>query len=408
MVSGYPPHMTVRRILVIGGGIAGVEGALTLARGLPTDQVTLLTHTDVLRLMPDLLYVPTGVSATRMEMPVRALLADSSVQLAFGEVECVDLDAKVAHADTGEYPFDVVVVAPGAAALPTSGMQVQSLEQAEAVRERMDELFVAALEHGQRSSIVIRAAADDAWSPPAYELAALMATHRRLAGLEQLVSITLVTAELSPFQWFEPRVADVVVETFASLGIELATGVPEARFDDLAGDLVIDFGRLEARHVSGLVGRGDGGWYVTDHDGRVHPDAFVLGDATSDGYKSAFAVAWQARRMLQALGGSLDALGHFVAGVPIDSAEYHLELGTRTLRIRLPIAATLHDPWLGHVAGVVLDDGAPDRLAGLLLGELVQNVGGYCAAASHRLHVTRPGSQLQPEARASRGSFQPQ
>jgi NADH dehydrogenase FAD-containing subunit len=65
----------VRRILVIGGGIAGVESALTLARGLEGDRVTLLTHSEVLRVMPDLVYVPTGVAAHRIEVPLRELLA---------------------------------------------------------------------------------------------------------------------------------------------------------------------------------------------------------------------------------------------------------------------------------------------------------------------------------------------
>ena len=109
----------MRRILVVGGGIAGLEGALTLARGLPEDRVTLLTHSDLLRVMPDLVYVPTGVAAHRMEVPVRELLVDEEIDVVLGEVESIDLAAHVAHADTGDLPFDVVVVAPGAAPLPS-------------------------------------------------------------------------------------------------------------------------------------------------------------------------------------------------------------------------------------------------------------------------------------------------
>ncbi|MCW2927607.1 MAG: hypothetical protein JWM86_1575 [Thermoleophilia bacterium] len=391
----------MRSILVIGGGIAGTEGALTLARGLPHDRVTLLTHTDVLHLTPDLLYVPAGISPSRIELPIRALVAEGHVDVAFGEVEHVDLECGIAVADTGEYPFDVLVAAPGAAPDATDGLQMQTLAGANLVRDRIDDLFVAALERDARGSIVIRAAADDTWSPPAYELAMLIATHRRMAGLERLVSITIVTAELGPFQWFEPRVADIVTEHLAALGIELATGVPESRFDDVRGDVVIDFGRLAARHVPGLPGRDEHGWYRTDVHGRVHPKGFVLGDAACHGYKSAFAVAWQARRMLVELGGSLDVLGHEVDGVPIDAVEHHVELGTRTLRIRLPVAANLQDPWLGHASEVIVDDRPPRRLAGLLLGEIIQQVGGHGAAEAHRALVTRPGSQLRQAAPAS-------
>ncbi len=382
-----------------------MESALTLARGLPDDRVTLLTHSDVLRIMPDLVYVPTGVAAHRIEVPLRELLVAEPIEVVLGEVESIDLLAHVARADTGDLAFDVVIVAPGAAPLPTSRLQLQTLEQAEAVRDRLDEVFAAATAEDQRASILVRACADDAWAPPAYEFAALLAARRRMLDVERLVSVTLVTAELQPFQWFEPHVADIVIEQFAALGIELSTGVPEARFDDLIGDVVIDFGRLEARHVPGLPGRDEHGWYATDHDGRVHPDAFVVGDATGHGFKSAFAVAWQARRVLVALGGSLESLGTHVGGVPIDAIEHHVDLGTRTLRIRLPVAAKLHDPWLGHDATVQLDDSPPDRLAGLLVGDELVRAGGRSAAHAHRALVTRPASPHPMGARPRLASF---
>ena len=109
----------MRRILVVGGGIAGVESALTLGRGLPDADVTLLGHSDVLRVNPDLVYVPGGVSARRIEVPFRELLADAPVTVRLGEVDSIDLDAHVARVDTGDVPFDVVVVAPGAAPVAT-------------------------------------------------------------------------------------------------------------------------------------------------------------------------------------------------------------------------------------------------------------------------------------------------
>jgi hypothetical protein len=391
----------VRRILVVGGGIAGSETALTLARGLPADKVTLLGHSEVLRVQPDLVYVPAGVASHRLELPFREVFAETDVEIVLGEVESLDLEARVAHTDLGEdLPFDVVVVAPGASAQATEALQLHTIEQALTLRDRLDELFEAAANDERRASIVIRAAADDSWSPPAYELAALVAARRRMLGVERLVSITLVTAELAPFQWFDPSVADAVVDELRALGIELATGVPEARFDDLEGDVVVDFGRLEARHVAGLPGRNQAGWYQTDGAGRVHECAFVVGDAASHGFKAAFAVAWQARRMLVELGGDLELLGAEVGGVPVDTVEHQVDLGMHTLAIRLPIAANLHDPWLGHDSSVELRDAPPDRLAGTLLSDVIGGRRGATAAQAHRMLVTRRGSRLQPGARA--------
>lgn len=378
---------------MIGAGIAGVEAALTLSRGLPDDRVALLAHSDVLCVTPDLLYVPTGVDVRRIEVPLRELLALERVEVVLGQLENVDLASKVATTDVGTRSFDVLVAAPGAEPIDESGLQMHTLAQADQVRDALDDVFAAAVTDEERASIVIRAEADDAWVPPAYELAVLMAARRQLLDVERLVSITLVTGEMSPFQWFEPNVSDLIVSAFDEWGIELATGVPSSRLDLIDGDVTIDFPRMHARTIPGLPGRDRDGWYDVDVDGRVHADAFVVGDASRHGFKSAFAVAWEARQVLCALGGTLELLGATAGGVPIGCVEHHLELGARTLQVRFPVSARLRDPWLGRDSSVVISDAPPDRLAGLLVSDLMQHSGGMNAARVHRAMVTRRESQ---------------
>lgn len=396
----------MRDILVAGGGIAGVEAALTLGRGLPEDRVTLLAHTDVLRVSPDLLYVPCGVDAGRLDVPLRELLSNEPVHVMLGSLESVDLVGRVAHLDVGTIAFDVIVAAPGAEPLATSGLQVQSVSQAEELREALDEVFAAASADDRRGSIVLRAEADDAWPPPAYELAMLLGARRQRLGVERLVDITLVTAELQPFQWFDPLVADMVVDELAAWGVELATGVPVSRFDDIGGDVVVDFPRLHARNMPGVPGPVGDGWYDVDSDGRVAPGAYVVGDAAGHGYKAAFGCAWQARRVLAALGGDVAALGSEVAGVPVEAVEHHVDLAGRTLRIRLPLAARLHDPWLGHHSTVRIDDGPADRLAGLVVGELLERRGGRSAGLAHRALLSRR-AERRPTAGRARPAWSP-
>jgi hypothetical protein len=224
----------------------------------------------------------------------------------------------------------------------------------------------------------------------------LLAARRRLLGVEDRVSIMLATAELQPFQWFDPTVADIVVESLHAWGVELAAGMAPSMVAEVHGDLLIDVPRQEPRHLPGLPGRGAGGFYDVDRDGRVHRDAFVVGDATSHAHRAAFAAAWQARRVLTALGGSLEALGDAAAGVPVDSVEYQVDLVSRTLRIRIPVAAQLHDPTLGHCMSVTVSDAPPDHLAGLLCGDALERFGGRSAARAHRALVTRPGSPRPP------------
>lgn len=383
----------MRRILVVGGGIAGVEAAITLSRGLPDDRVELLARSESLRIVPDLLYVPSGVDIARTMVSMGSLLEDERVHLRLGEVEHVDTSSRVVTTDVGTVAFDVLVAAPGAAPSTAGGLRLADAHEAELLRDRLDEVFAAAATDGDRASIVIRAEVDDGWAPPAYELALLLADRRRALDVDGVISIMLATGELQPFQWFDPRVADVVVDALQAAGVELAAGVSPTMIAELDGDVVLDFPRLEPRHLPGLPGRGDGGWYRVDPFGRVHRHAFVVGDAASHGFKSAFAAAWEARRVLVALGGSVQSLGESFGGVPVDAVEHQVDLATRTLRIRIPVAARLHDPWLGHDATIVFDDGPPDHLAGLILGEVLERFGGRNAARAHRAMVNRPGSR---------------
>lgn len=390
----------MRRILVVGGGIAGVEAAITLGRGLPDDRVELLARSDSLRIGPDLLYVPSGVDIHRTEVPMGSLLEDERVHLRLGQVEHVDLQRRVATTDVGTVGFDVLVAAPGAEPAAAGGLRLGDPVEAELLRDRLDGVFGRAASDEARASVVIRAEVDDGWAPPAYELALLLADRRHALGVDHLVSILLATGELHPFQWFDTRAADIVVEALHAAGVELASGVSPTMLDELDGDVTVDVPRLEPRHLPGLPGRGDGGWYRVDALGRVQRDVFVVGDAASHGFKSAFAAAWEARRVLVALGGSVQSLGTSIGGVPVDAVEYHVDLATRTLRIRIPVAARLHDPWLGHDATVQLDDGPPDHLAGLLVGEVLQRFGGRSAALAHRAMATR---QALPRPAAARG-----
>jgi hypothetical protein len=346
--------------------------------------------------VPDLLYVPVGVDVQRAEVPMRELLHAERVRLRMGEVESVDMDAQVVHTDVGDAPFDVLVAAPGAEPVAAGGMRLQTPSDAELLRDRVDDVFECAASDGERCTIVLRAEADDAWAPPAYQLAILLAMRRRMLGVDHLVSVLLATAELQPFQWFDPRVADIVVEALATWDVELVTGVSPPLLAEMHGDLAIDFPRQAPRNLPGLPGRGEGGWYDIGADGRVHACAFVVGDAVRHGFKSAFAAAWEARRVLVALGGAPQSLGVAIGGVPVGSVEHHVDLGTRTLRIRLPVAGCLRDPWLGHDASMVLDDGPPDHLVGLLVGEALERHGGRTAARAHRALVNRPGSPRLP------------
>lgn len=98
----------------------------------------------------------------------------------------------------------------------------------------------------------------------------------------------------------------------------------------------------------------------------------MVGDATTISYRSGFAAAWEARRLLTELGGSLEALADVLPRTADGSVENDFELGDGVLRVRFPIASRLASPWLGHDVEVeVLSGRGPEKLSSLLLHALL-------------------------------------
>ena len=65
-----------QRIVIVGGGIAGVEAALTMARGLPDATVTLVSEREVLDVIPNLVFVPFGVNTVPSTVAITGVTFD--------------------------------------------------------------------------------------------------------------------------------------------------------------------------------------------------------------------------------------------------------------------------------------------------------------------------------------------
>ena len=104
-------------------------------------------------------------------------------------------------------------------------------------------------------------------------------------------------------------------------------------------------------------------------------------------YKAGFATAWQARRVLEELGGDMSRIGPHIDGIPSDSVEYQMDLADGVMRARITNAESLAHPFLGHDADITVVAGSrPDKLRGLLLHDRVLRweVGTYDAALAYR------------------------
>lgn len=352
--------------MVAGAGIAGAECALTLAAGLEDASVTLVGNSP-LRLLPDLLYVPFGVEPRRLEVALESEISGHGVHFVEGRVDRVEPRERMVVVDGKPVSYDTLVIASGSESTPLGGLGLRTPDDAFVLRARLAELLERPRTNHARASVVLRAAAEDSWTPPAYEFACLLDRWLGAEGVRDRVEISIVTGELRPFEWFGPHVGDAMTQLLKDRDIEVAAGVPESRLDAIEGDVTVDFDRLRARHLPGSGPLDERGWYPTDAHGCIDDHVYVVGDAANVVYKAAFATAWQSRRVLHHLGGSLASVGVEVDDVPVDEIIYELDLGDSTFTVTMAGASALRSPHLGHDTECRVHDGAPDKLAGTLV-----------------------------------------
>ncbi len=290
------------RVLIAGGGVAGIEAMLAL-RELAGDLV------DVELLSPDHLfwYRPLAVAepfgrsqAYHFELP--ALAREVGASFTPGALTAVEPDRHVAHTSRGaEFVYDVLVVACGARAAP-------ALEGALTFRGPSDterfQALLAELEAGAVRRLVFACPASAGWSLPLYELALLTAAHleeREIGNVE----LTLVTPERSALARLGVAVTDAVETLLAEHDVTLVTDARAVSFaarrlvvaDGRAvkADRVVALPRLQGLRVAGLPHDRDG-FVGTGADGLAEGliDVYAAGDITRFPVKQGGIAAQQA------------------------------------------------------------------------------------------------------------------
>src|SRR5689334_2810302 len=105
--------MKKEKILIVGGGFAGVKAALELGND-NRFAVTLLSDTPNFRYYPTLYRAATGGKRANSIIPLQQLFAETSVTLARGHAETLDRKAKTIATKQGEtYGYDTLVLALG-------------------------------------------------------------------------------------------------------------------------------------------------------------------------------------------------------------------------------------------------------------------------------------------------------
>ena len=308
------PH----RVLIAGGGVAGLEALLAL-HDLAGDRValTLLAPERQFTFRP----MAVGVPFARGHMQ-RHDLADvaraTGAEFVRGELAEVDAQARAAVLTDGRrLGYDALLVAVGAGDEPV-------LTRVRTWTPELDqEVFgglLADLEEGYAKRVAFVVPRDVAWPLPAYELALMTAWDARDMGQDD-VEVTVYTPEEAPLEIFGSEASSGLRADLEEAGVRVETGVvveedPEApaRLVAQPGDRpiesqrVIALPRAVARGVGGLP-TDDRGFIRTDEHGRVEsaPGVWAAGDAIAFPIKQGGLAAQQADAAAEAIAAEAGA-----------------------------------------------------------------------------------------------------
>ena len=296
-----------KRVLIVGGGFAGLNAAKGLA-GVGGIEVTLLDERNYHLFQPLLYQVATaGLSPAEIAAPIRGILSGArNVKVLREKVLDFRLGNRVVISDSGEHPYDYLILACGSKhayfgneAWEENAPGLKTLEQATEIRRRILSAFEEAeKEHDPDPKRALLTFAIVGGGPTGVELAGsigemsrfTLARDFRQADPSQ-ARVILIEAGARILPTFNEHLASRAVRDLESLGVQVWTDSPVTNIDDLG----LDMGnrRLDCRTVLWAAGvrassLGQKLGAELDRQGRVmvkpdlslpdHPEVFVAGD----------------------------------------------------------------------------------------------------------------------------------
>ncbi len=311
------------RVIIAGGGVAGLETALALHALAPA-------QTDVTLLAPGEDFVVRAMTVREPfayprahRYPLAQIVRDAGAELLADELAWIDADRHVVHTRREqELGYDALVVAIGARIAPR---YEHALTIDDGRLEATLHGLLQDLEGGYLSRLAFVAPGRMAWPLPLYELA--MMTAGRAFDMDIELSTTLVTPEERPLAIFGEDASRAVAERLQRARVNTITSayaeVPRT------GEVVIHPGdtRLQVDRVIALpelfgpdvrgIPLSQHGFIRVDQHGRVLEveDVFAAGDATDFPIKHGGVGSQQA----DALAESIAAL----AGADVTPEPFH-------------------------------------------------------------------------------------
>jgi len=294
---------TPLKVLIAGGGIAGLEAALAL-RDLAGD----LVATTLLAPHPDFVYRPLRVrepfaGPAARHYPLNVFAHDAGVELRRDAFKWLAPSERTVHTQAGEQlSYDALLLAMGAR-LEARFRHAITLDD-RTFDEQLHGL-IQDIEAGYVHRLAFVAPDAMAWPLPLYELALM--TARRAYEMNEDASVTIVTPEDAPLAVFGDDATRAVQALLDDARIRFVSSdqvqtpspgqvILHPNGERLAVDRIVALPQLVGPATPGVPKHAAHGFISVDRAFRVHglPDVFAAGDATDYPVKHGGVAAQQA------------------------------------------------------------------------------------------------------------------
>lgn len=278
-------HIAPLRVVIVGGGIAALETVLALHDlGDARLRVTLIAPEPDFVLRPLAVVAPFGRGHSD-RLPLAQVMAEHSGQFLRGAVLRVDDEARTVTLATGdEVDYDVLVLAPGASAVPAFTQALTFGAHPAALSG-----ILVDLEEGWSRSVAFVVPVGCTWPLPLYELALM--TAEDVWSMNMDVELHLVTHEVDPLEIFGAEASASVAGLLGAAHITTHLGTrPQMRHNGrvetgsgppVVADCVIALPVLEGPELAGIPSSVHG-FIPVDDAGLVDglDCVYAVGDAT--------------------------------------------------------------------------------------------------------------------------------
>ena len=310
------PSSSAFRVLIAGGGVAGLEAVLAL-RDLLGDRVEVTVLTPEREFVYRPMAVGTPFGRGHAQRHRLAEIADQlGVRLVVDRLQGVDDAARTAVTASGErLRYDALIVAVGAASEPAFERVTTWTPEADA---DVYGGLLADFEEGYSKRLTFVIPDEQYWPLPAYELALMTAWEIDSMGQDD-VNVAVYTPEPAPLAMFGPSGSAALVADLDEAGVRVHTNthvtaseaghlVANPGAQDLSGQRVVALPRATGNPIQG-VAVDERGFVLTDRFGSV-PDTdavWAAGDATAFPIKQGGLAAQQADVVARAIAASAGA-----------------------------------------------------------------------------------------------------